>query len=212
MGPTAFLVDGFNLYHSLVEAQRELPGRSVRWLDLRSLCRSYLPPLGKSASAGPVHYFSVLAKHRQVLDPQVTARHSAYIECLESTGVIVELSRFKSRESRCRSCGARITRHEEKETDVAIAVRLLELLYTGRCAAAVLMTGDSDITPGIRCARRLFPAIPIYVCFPYNRQSLELKATTSGTFRITKEAYARHQLADPFVLPGGRVISKPGRW
>ena len=139
----------------------------------------------------------------------MTARHLTYIECLESTGVAVELSKFKFKESVCRNCGSKITKHEEKETDVSIAVRLLELLHTGRCAAAVLVTGDSDITPGVRCARRLFPLIPVYACFPFNRQSLELKAATSGSFRITKEAYRRYQFPDPVILPGGKVIPKP---
>jgi len=40
MGRTAFLVDGFNLYHSLKDAQFALGGRSTRWLDLRSFCSS----------------------------------------------------------------------------------------------------------------------------------------------------------------------------
>lgn len=212
MGPTAFLVDGFNLYHSVVEAQIALGGVSTRWLDLRSLCLSYLPHIGRAARPGPVYYFSALARHRQNLDPQVTARHLAYIRCLESTGVTVELSRFKAKLSRCSACGVRTTRYEEKETDVAIAVRLVELLHLGRCSAAVVMTGDSDITPGVRCARHLFPDVPVFACFPYNRQSLELKAASSGCFRITKEAYARHQMPDPFVLAGGRSIWKPSRW
>ena len=127
---TAFLVDGFNLYHSLVEAQHALQGRGTRWLDLRSLCASFLPHIDTAARLGP----------------------------------------------------------------------------------AVLVTGDSDITPGVRCALRLFPEIPAYACFPYNRQSLELKAASSGALRITKEAYARHQFSDPIVLPGGRSIRKPVHW
>jgi simple sugar transport system ATP-binding protein len=139
----------------------------------------------------------------------VTARHLAYIACLEATGVKVELSTFKLRETTCRVGGATITRHEEKEADVAIAVRLLDLRFTRRCEAAVLISGDSDIAPGVRCARIRFPDAPIYACFPYNRESLELKAVTSSTFRIGKEAYARFQFPDPCTLPGGREIRKP---
>jgi uncharacterized LabA/DUF88 family protein len=161
---------------------------------------------------GPILYFSALAKHRQLHDPTVTVRHLSYIACLEASGVNVELSRFKQKVRTCASCASRIVSHEEKETDVAIAVRLLELLVTSSCDTAVLMTGDSDITPGIRCARRLFPRIRIYACFPYNRHSAELGTAASAVFRITKEAYARHQFADPFVLPSGRAISKPRHW
>jgi hypothetical protein len=56
--------------------------------------------------------------------------------------------------------------HEEKETDVAIACKLLELLCQGRCDTAVLMTGDTDIAPAIRTAKLLYPTADIAVAFP----------------------------------------------
>jgi len=36
-----FIVDGFNLYHSLKEVEHR-QGRSCHWLDLPGLCSSYL--------------------------------------------------------------------------------------------------------------------------------------------------------------------------
>ena len=48
-------------------------------------------------------------------------------------------------------------RHEEKETDVAIAVTLIELFLRDECDAAVLVTGESDIAPALRLAQRQFP-------------------------------------------------------
>lgn len=35
-----YLVDGFNLYHSLKDAERDGPGTHTRWLDLPEFCRS----------------------------------------------------------------------------------------------------------------------------------------------------------------------------
>ncbi len=77
---------------------------------------------------------------------------------------------------------------------------------------AVLVTGDSDIAPALRTARRLFPAKSICCCFPYRRQSLELKRLANKSFSISKEHYLRHRLPDPFVLPDGRIVVKPARW
>ena len=37
---TVFLVDGFNVYHSLRDAEADLGGVSTRWLNLRSLLSS----------------------------------------------------------------------------------------------------------------------------------------------------------------------------
>lgn len=47
MNRTVFIVDGFNLYHSVVDAARDAPGATTKWLDLRKLCSSYLPLAGQ---------------------------------------------------------------------------------------------------------------------------------------------------------------------
>jgi len=49
---TAFVIDGFNVYHSLVDASKALglPDESgTKWLNLRALCESYLPVFGSDA-------------------------------------------------------------------------------------------------------------------------------------------------------------------
>jgi len=209
---TAFLIDGFNLYHSLKQARTALAGRGTLWLDLRSLCASYLPHIGTSARLQSVHYFSALAHHLESAKPGLTKRHQDYVECLQASGVQVDLSKFKRKTGMCLGCGKATLRHEEKETDVAIAVSLLELFHLDQCDQAVIVSGDSDIVPAVRCARRLFPTKGVYACFPFNRESLELKAVASGAFQITKKAYLRHQLPQPFVLPDGRKIAKPIGW
>lgn len=60
---TVFLVDGFNLYHSLRKTAYEL-GQSIRWLDRHGLYSSCLYLLG-GARLDVVHYFSALAHHRE---------------------------------------------------------------------------------------------------------------------------------------------------
>jgi hypothetical protein len=61
-------------------------------------------------------------------------------------------------------------------------------------------------------AQRLFPRKAIYCCFPFNRQSLELKSLALKSFKVAKERYARHQFPDPVMLPDGRRVSKPAGW
>lgn len=43
MNRTTFLIDGFNLYHSLTDACRNLRCDGIKWLNIRKLCASYLP-------------------------------------------------------------------------------------------------------------------------------------------------------------------------
>lgn len=209
---TAFLIDGFNLYHSLKDAGRDLGGVSTRWLDLRALCSSFLYQVGGNAQLAGIFYFSALARHLEATKPQVTQRHLAYLECLRSTGVEVELAQFKEKWIACPFCHASITRHEEKETDVAIAVKFMELSWRDQCDSIVVVSGDSALAPAFRAVQRHFPQKGLYCCFPYRRGSFELQSLAKGSFRIRKERYAKHQLPDPVVLAGGRRISKPVGW
>jgi len=158
--------------------------------------------------------FSALATHIEALDPDVTARHRRLIKCLEDTGVIVGLSRFKPRQIRCPEprCGKTFLKHEEKETDVAIAVKLLEVFLKNECDTAVLVTGDTDLAPAVRTAVSLFPTKRILFAFPYLRKNKELSKLAPGSFTIDKSQYAKYQFPDPCILSDGTAIGKPPSW
>lgn len=212
MDRVVYLIDGFNLYHSLRSAERDAGGISMRWLDIRALCRSYLHLLGREATLDRVFYFSALAKHLESSNPQVTARHKVFIECIEATGVVVELNRFKKKPIRCPACQARFNRFEEKETDVAIAIKIMELFFRDACDTVVVMSGDTDLAPACRTAMALFPTKRIIFALPYNRKNKELIKLAPGSFSIDKSQYAAHQLADPFILADGAIRTKPTGW
>jgi uncharacterized LabA/DUF88 family protein len=212
MNKTTFLIDGFNLYHSLKRADRDLGRACTRWLDLRALCASFLYAIGNNAQIEEIYYFSALAKHLEATHPEVTQRHLKYIKCLEATGVIVELGRFKPKDSWCPHCNISSVKYEEKETDVAISVKLMELFFQNSCDTAVLVTGDTDIAPAVRTAKRFFPQKAICFLFPYRRKNNELDKLSSASFHIKKERYLKYQFPDPFPLPSGREISKPAKW
>jgi len=206
---TVFLVDGFNLYHSVVDIARYCNGLNVKWLDIYSLCKSYLYLSGNDATIESVYYFSALAYHLD--DPDIVARHETYIKCLEETGIKKHLTRFKPKTIEC-SHGGKITRHEEKETDVAIASKLFELLFCDECDSVVLVTGDTDLAPAVKTAKHLFPAKYIIFAFPYRRKNEELAQLAPGSFRIHSHNYAQHQLSNPFTLSDGTIIPKPPSW
>ena len=208
---TTFLVDGFNVYHSVVDIDRDSKGLlKAKWLDLVSFCNSYLHLIGKGATLQSVYYFSALAFHLN--DPDVIIRHQAYIRCLRETGVKDELSRFKPDPIKCPHCKRQITRHEEKETDVAIAAKMFEILFNDECDTVVLVTGDTDLAPAVKTAKRLFPNRKIIFAFPYRRKNEELAQIAPGSFKIHRDNYIRHQLPDPFPLSDGTKIPKPPSW
>jgi hypothetical protein len=177
-----------------------------------------------------VYYFSALAHHLQ--RPDVVRRHRALLEALEDTGVQVSLARFKKKTtraslSRCQFsvAGTRwklrlpfsrvmvaVKGFEEKETDVAIAVKMLELVQSGRVDSLVLMSGDTDLCPAVDGVRRMSPSVGLRVAFPYQRYNKDLDQRADGRFRISPRLIAASQFPDPYVMRSGRVVPKPPSW
>jgi uncharacterized LabA/DUF88 family protein len=227
----AFVVDGFNLYHSTRAAEKAVPARPQRWLDLRAFCSDYVRHFGRNARLEGIYYFSALAKHLEATKPDVANRHQVYLDALRHTGVDVSLANFKAHDKfiPINACRFRLwplrrlvrlpwsgtvvfSRAEEKETDVAIAAKMFELLHARAADAVVLVTGDTDLLPAIRTARRLFPTARICVCFPFKRHNDDLRRSVTQSFKVRKEQYAKFQLPDPVVLPNGKELRKPTRW
>lgn len=159
-----------------------------------------------------IFYFSALATHLEQRQPGVTVRHRAYIDCLRSTGIVPVLGRFKSKQVHCRNCRRQSEHFEEKETDVAMSTKLLEVLHLDAADTVVLVTGDTDLAPAIRTARWLFPAKRIWLIFPYKRKNSELAQIANSSCYIRKERYEQHQFPAAVTSATGRTIEKPATW
>ena len=209
-----FLVDGFNLYHSIRAAMADLgTPQGLRWLDLPAFCASTLAVFGEQrVSIEKVVYFSALARHMEAQKPDHTRRQQAYLTALQSAGVEVVMSRFKKKMPLCANCGMWSKQYEEKETDVALAVRLVEALATDECDAVALVTGDTDVLPAVRTVKRLYPSRTVGVVFPYRRHSRDLAAAVDRTFPVGAHHYAKFQFPDPVAAGSGPEIYKPARW
>jgi len=208
MNRVSFLIDGFNLYHSTVDLDRIL-GLRVKWLNIYSLCASFLYLIGRDAAITEVYYFSAFAYHLN--DTGVIARHRDYIECLKSTGIVPEMARFKPKGVKC-LLGGKFTKYEEKETDIAIAAKLFEIMFKDKCDTAILVTGDTDLAPCVKTCKGLFPAKAMRFAFPYRRHNHELKTLLPDSFKIHKGSYTRHLFPDPVTLSDGTRIRKPTAW
>ena len=89
-----FFVDGFNLYHSVKEAERQLPDKQLKWLDIPSLCASYLHQVGGGAELAEVHYFTAYAENLKEKNPEKLIRHKAIVRALTSPKVVAHISKF----------------------------------------------------------------------------------------------------------------------
>jgi len=200
-----FLIDGFNLYHSICNT------RACKWLDIKSLLDSYLYLLGneeESIFMGDIFYFSALAHHLQDRSPDTVPKHRIYIKALESTGVIPVLGKFKKKDVYCHLCKGTLKKHEEKQTDVSIGIKILELCILDECDIIGLVSGDTDLIPAISTAQRLFPAKEIVIFAPGARISKELKKTVKRTFNMNSAVYNKHSFPQR-INHNGNIIQNP---
>ena len=211
MNKIIFLVDGFNLYHSILRLNRDT-GYCTKWLDLASLCKSYIHLFGKDAELQSIYYFSAIPYYLSPRNPKKIQRHKTYISCLKSSGIEIVLGRFKQKDVFCDQCRNMILKHEEKETDVSIAITLMEIFFKDLCDCAVIVSGDTDLSPVIRKCHSLFKKKEVIFAFPYARKNKELATLAKGSFSISKKQYIRHQFPNPIVLDSGRKIFKPKSW
>ena len=207
-----FLVDGFNLYFSVRHAETALGTSHLRWLDVSELLSSFLYLFGRDAILEGIHFFTALPFHRHRYDPGVVQRHERHLQALKASGIHLHVADFKRKSLSCPHCGREIERFEEKETDVALGVKAIELLHLDACDTLVVVSGDTDFAPAMRAAKRLFPEVQVCVAFPHARFNAELQQIADFSFRIRGARYAEHQLPDPVRLPDGRIIRRPRDW
>lgn len=208
MNRVTYIVDGFNIYHSAVDIQKQT-GIPVKWLDLKSLLTSYLYLFGDNSKLSEIYYFSALAYHLIKKYPRKVIHHKKYISCLEESGVNVILGRFKPKTIYVK--GNPIIRHEEKESDVAMAIKLIEIFIKDSCDTAVIVSGDTDLAPAVRAATRLFPTKKIAFLFPFKRKNKEL-AKLAQSCKITQKQYLKFQFDNPYITKNNEKISKPSKW
>ena len=80
-----FLIDGFNLYHSLVDAQ-EIDGAGVKWLDLWAMCRALLINIEPGGQLHETILFTALQSRYRNRDQGKVARQSIYLQAIRHTG------------------------------------------------------------------------------------------------------------------------------
>ena len=164
-------IDGFNLYHAI----HDLGKSHLKWVDLWKVCEIFCPPPDLVLEA--VYYFTAYATWR----PASYKRHRDYLAALESRGVTPVLGRFKEKDRRCFRCGNTWKDHEEKETDVNLAVFMLDLAYQNEFDRALLISGDSDLVPALKAVKSRFPEKSFRIVAPVGRGfSMELLSVAGG--------------------------------
>ena len=191
-------IDGFNLYHAI----DNLKVPAFKWLDLRKLSGIFVHPYLEELTN--VFNFSTIASHR---DKASQIRQRTYIRALELKGVKTILGQFKRKDRHCSNCSFRHVGHEEKETDVNIALSLIDFAYQNMYDRALLVTNDSDQAPSIRKVLERFPRKKITVIIPpHTRECNELIKAASNKAKITGNHLERSLLPEVVSDASGLIL------
>lgn len=119
---------------------------------------------------------------------------------------------FYSKPVNCRRCNNTWKGNEEKMTDVNIAVNLLTDALENKYDTAIIISGDSDLTPPVRAIKTFYSDKKIIIAFPPNRTSYELKKMSHGSFTIGRRKLLASQLPNKITTKSGYILSKPQEW
>ncbi len=169
-------IDGFNLYHAI----HNLKDNRLKWLNLKALIGFFLDP--NVHRLQEVYYFSAFATWK----PDAHTRHIAYEKALKISGVKTIMGKFKNKDRSCNNCGATWIGHEEKETDVNIALYLLNDAYQDKYDEAIIISQDSDLFPAIKLVKQHFPAKSIKIITPPNMWHSKEMAQVVGKKKLGK--------------------------
>jgi uncharacterized LabA/DUF88 family protein len=134
-------IDGFNLYHSIVDLGPTC--NYLKWLNLWELSNAYIK--SSKEKLVKVYYFSAIAYWLK----DSSARHKQFIKGIEHYGVTPILGNFKKKTRQCKSCDAKLTEHEEKQSDVNLAIYLVNDAHLNKFDKAFVLSADSDLCPPI---------------------------------------------------------------
>lgn len=202
-------IDGFNLYHSIIDIAKSKnpPENHLKWINLRELTKCFVDP---NDTLNDVYYFTAFAKH--VFD--AFKRHEKYIVALEHYGVTTIHGQFKKKHPKCKNCKTTYTTHEEKESDINIALEILQHAYEDRFDKAYLITADSDLLAIIKKIKTVFPTKEIVLLVPPGRMkhSSALRGNVNKFYEIKKTNLKSSLLPDQITLSDGTIIVRPSEY
>ena len=105
--------------------------------------------------------------------------------------------------------------HEEKETDVNIALHLLRDAYENIYDKAILVSQDSDLCPAVAMVREKLPDKKLKTITPLNAQhSGKMTKLVGKEYRgMIKAIHLKNSLLDRvIILPNGKKITRPEKY
>ncbi|HIE37805.1 MAG TPA: NYN domain-containing protein [Anaerolineae bacterium] len=198
-------VDGFNLYYGAVK------GTPYRWLNIAAMCRLLLP----RDQINQIKYFTALVSPRPG-DPGQPARQRTYLRALRTIpNLTIILGRFLTHDVMMPLAPpakgyVKVTKTEEKGSDVNLATHLLVDGYQGDYEIAIVVSNVSDLLAPIQVVTGQLKK-PVGLLNPQKHPSRALLPHVLFIKQIRPGVLAKSQF--PVTLTDARgSFSKPASW
>lgn len=198
-GNLCVYIDGFNLYHAIVD----LGDSRLKWLNFRVLANSLKRGTEELAD---VYFFTAVLPW----DKAKQARHQNFMAACTAVGVKVIQSSFKKARRYCRKMDRYCDFDEEKQTDVAFSLSVVSDAMDNRFDRAALITADSDQIPTIRMLRARFPSKRVSLVAPPGRLQLarEMGGLAHDRAELTRGHLATCRLPREVRDDRGRLVAQ----
>ncbi len=220
MNRVLFLIDGFNVYHSLANKNYS----KYKWLDYSALAKCFLTQKDKIVQ---ILFFTAYT----YWNPDRIKRHKKLTQALTSNGVRIIEGKFKKKDVyiniskeifRQKNITVNISKdisiwrksHEEKLTDVNIAISLFQSSVHNEYDTAMIMTADTDIIPAIRAVKADFSQKRIEVIFPIGRYTKDLDDICDAHKTIKETHLQSSQFPNTVIIDKikGLSVTCPRSW
>lgn len=229
-------LDGFNFYFALKSkiAERWWKRKnSFKRCNYRKLFGHFL---GNDEVLGDVYFFTAY----KINDGGALQRHKTYIQALNSVWVKIILGKYLEKRQTYRKGNNTLVSiqfngdvlqqktclellqtleyisYEEKETDVKIALQIVEDAFLNKYQKAIIVTGDSDIVPALHTVRNLSKMNHIekkwfaLVLIPWTKGRM-MRQCADSVHEITAEIMEKSILPESMMI-GNEEVHIPSSW
>lgn len=186
------------MYHAIAALKKP----HLKWLDLWSLAE-------KLAGEGEEVVRVVYCSATRTDDVPKMLKHRAYLKALEARGVDCRLGHFVDADADCRECGRQWVAPTEKQSDVALALAVIDDAYKKLVDKVYLLTADSDQVATISLYRKSFPDQHIIsVAPPGQNHHAKLRDFANG-YKSIKPADLELCLLPALAGPAAAPVKRP---
>jgi len=194
-------IDGFNIYHSIKDlAKTYNEYEYLKWQDLSKLPYHFL---SKNDKVLKIKFFTAYPTWK----PHSHRRHLDYVHILKDLGLEIVLGNFKRKRVFCDNCKQTITKYEEKQTDVNIAIHIIRDVYELSPDIIQVISGDTDLIPPLKFAKK--QGIKIHIVAPMNRKTKEFDEIANKKSKIKLKDLKKYFIGNIYTTKDNKTLQCP---